>query len=105
MELEYLISIILLSIIPSAIILFYKRNLIKPMLKVIPIVFVTGVLWDYLAVSRGWWSYAGRPYMLGISFIGVPLEDYLFIIFASMTIICLWEVLKEKLKFFKNKDR
>jgi len=50
-------------------------------------------IWDYIAISRGWWSY-GDSFLLGPKFFGIPLEDFLFMIVVSTAIVAGYHVAK-----------
>lgn len=92
---EYLISLIVICIIPSFIILFYRRELIKPILIGIPFALILGTIWDYIAISRKWWSYEN---VIGIYFLKIPIEDYLFFIFVPIMCVCVYDSIRRRIK-------
>ncbi|OGH42612.1 MAG: hypothetical protein A3H79_03435 [Candidatus Levybacteria bacterium RIFCSPLOWO2_02_FULL_36_8b] len=58
---------------------------------------VFSVPWDYWAIKTKIWNFPNNT-NLGIWFGGLPLEEYLFIIFVTFEISTLTLVLKNKIK-------
>ncbi len=56
---------------------------------------VCGVFWtwDVIATGRGHWWFNPR-YVLGVSFLGIPLEEWLFFVVISFVSIFTWESTK-----------
>ncbi|MBP9700369.1 lycopene cyclase domain-containing protein [Candidatus Woesebacteria bacterium] len=48
--------------------------------------------WDLLAVERGHWSF-NPHYLSGISFLGLPLEEYLFFFLIPQACLLIWGIL------------
>ncbi len=89
---EYLLSLIIISLIPSAIVLYFRRHLVKPLLKLYPLFLIIGFVWDSVAISRGWWSY-GEAHLIGYKIAGVvPVEDLLFFVLVPTSAICIYDI-------------
>lgn len=76
------------AIIPSMVLLAINwKNINKGTLAiVIGILFVIGIVWDWIAVDHGVWTFFSGE-LIGI-FIGIlPLEEYIFIAFVSLLAI------------------
>ncbi len=91
---EYLISLILFSIIPVAI-LYKRRYLLKHVLKGMAIALGVGTVWDYVAISRGWWAY-GEKFILGPKLFGIPLEDFLFFVVVPAAVVSIHDVISRR---------
>jgi|SRR3989344_6477576 len=88
---EYVLSLIVISFIPSMAVLYCRRHLIKPLLILAPLFLLIGFVWDTIAVSRGWWVY-GRPYLLGPTIGVIPVEDLLFFVLVPTSVLCIYEL-------------
>ena len=88
---EYFISLVLLSFIPIAII-YKRRYLLRRIAKGVPIALVLGTIWDYIAISRGWWSY-GKDFLLGPTVYGIPVEDFLFFILVPAGAVAIFDLI------------
>ena len=60
-------------------------------------VLIFGAAWDNFAVWKGHWFYPGKG-TLGIFLGYIPLEDYIFIIAVTYTIIVGYEYYKKYIK-------
>lgn len=54
-------------------------------------------IWDVIVTKRGHWSFNSQ-YVLGISFLGLPIEEWLFFIVIVFVSVFTWEALKVVLK-------
>lgn len=52
------------------------------------VLFVIGIIWDAYAIHAGWWYYEPHQ-IVGIWFLGMPLEEFVFIITTSLFYIIL----------------
>lgn len=50
-------------------------------------------IWDVLATARGHWSF-NPQHVLGVSFLGLPLEEFLFFPVIVFVSIFVWEAVK-----------
>jgi lycopene cyclase domain-containing protein len=50
-------------------------------------------LWDIVAVHRGHWWF-NEDYVLGVQWLGLPLEEWLFFLVISFISIFTWESIK-----------
>lgn len=51
------------------------------------------LLWDYIAVLRGHWSF-NEKYVSGIYILNLPIEEILFFIVIPFCALFTWEVVK-----------
>ena len=58
---------------------------------------IFSIPWDYLAVKLSIWSFP-KETNLGISFLNLPFEEYLFYIFATIEVCTITLVLKHRAK-------
>ncbi len=93
----YLMSLSLVFVIPSVIAGYFVPSTIAISQLIIFIFLVTivGSLWDLWATQHGkkdsvWlWSFNTKN-TLGIKFLGLPIEEYLFYTASSVYVIFLW---------------
>jgi lycopene cyclase domain-containing protein len=50
-------------------------------------------LWDVVATARGHWSF-NESYILGLTFMGMPVEEWLFFVVVSFVSVFTWESVK-----------
>jgi lycopene cyclase domain-containing protein len=50
-------------------------------------------VWDVMATARGHWSF-NPQFTLGVDFLGLPLEEWLFFVVVSFVSIFTWESTK-----------
>jgi len=67
--------------------------------KAILISLVVFVAWDAIVTGRHWWF--NERYILGIKFIKLPIEEWLFFITIPYASLFLWEVFAV---YFKNRE-
>lgn len=58
--------------------------------------FLVGAVWDYIAISRGHWSY-GEKFLLGPHFASIPIEDYSFFLVLPYFGLVLWKFIEQSL--------
>ena len=96
----YLLSLIFVFIIPTIVAGVFIRSqiLIPNLVTFILVVLTLGSIWDIWATKHGkrdrvWlWCFNLKD-TLGYTFLGLPIEEYLFYVFASTYSIFLWEVI------------
>jgi lycopene cyclase domain-containing protein len=54
-------------------------------------------IWDVIVTERGHWSFNSQ-YVVGISFFGLPIEEWLFFIVIVFVSVFTWEALKVVMK-------
>lgn len=100
MEFEYLFTLLLLLLI--AFIIKWKLKItvfrsLKEVLVFYFIVFIIGTIWDNFAVWKGIWNYPGKG-IVGL-FIGlIPIEDYVFAIITSFTVLVFYKAIQKHIK-------
>jgi lycopene cyclase domain-containing protein len=104
MRFEYLLTLLILFIIALFIKNKYQIKLFnntEELLVFYSVIFVIGTIWDNFSVWRGHWFYPGKG-IVGI-FVGlIPLEDYVFAIVTSFTVLVLYRSLPKILKQTRN---
>jgi len=89
----YIALMLVFAIIPSLILLYFLRDRInfKNLVLSLFILFVLGVVWDQISVRLGIWSFSNDKIM-GY-FLGIPIEEYLFVIFVPLLVITLYTLI------------
>lgn len=59
------------------------------------IIFVIGIVWDFIAVSRGYWTFHS-PHVLSFRIGLIPLEEYLLFLVVPLWFIVFYKVIHEK---------
>jgi lycopene cyclase domain-containing protein len=54
-------------------------------------------IWDVIVTERGHWSFNSQ-YIIGVVFLGLPIEEWLFFIVIVFVSVFTWEALKVVLK-------
>lgn len=102
---DYLKWFLLFAWIPTAVIwLFYWRILIqykKVFYLCIIGSIIFGVPWDYWATHSWLWHFSPE-HTLGINFLGLPLEEYVFFVSETMLYASLALVLRDKFRRVKT---
>lgn len=93
---EYFLSLVILSLIPSTII-YKRRYLLKQIAKAMPVALLIGTVFDYTGISRGWWVY-GKDFLLGPTVYGVPIEDFLFFIIVPAGAVAVFDLINNRKK-------
>ena len=96
MTTEYLIVLGLIVVVPLS--LSFNRNLHlykspRRLLGALLCVCVPFWTWDVIATARGHWSF-NPSYVLGIVFLGIPLEEWLFFAVIAFVSVFTWESIK-----------
>ena len=94
-EFSYIGLMLVFAIIPSLILLYLLRDRIKlkNLAVALFILFIVGVIWDQISVRLGIWSFS-QDKILGNLF-GVPIEEYLFIIFVPLFVITIYTLINK----------
>jgi len=95
---SYLLSLFFIFIIPSFVAGYFVTPYIslKHLLVFIILITLVGSIWDIWATKHGgkdpvWlWSFNHKGTM-GLTFLGLPIEEYLFYIASSIYIVFIWE--------------
>lgn len=78
--------------IPEIIDITIYRDIIKHHWRIFPATTVVAtsiaIPWDYFAIKENLWYFPGN--ILGIWFLGMPLEEYLFFIFLPWMIVLIY---------------
>jgi len=97
----YLLTLIFVFCIPTIIAGFFLSNFISLIALVPFVVCVTiiGSIWDIWATKHGkkdrvWLWQFNRNDTMGIKFLGLPCEEYLFYVVSSVYVIFMWEGMK-----------
>lgn len=95
---HYIALMLIFAIIPSLILLYLLRDIIifKNLAISLFILFVIGVIWDQISVRMGIWSFS-QDKILGNLF-GIPIEEYLFIIFVPLLVITVYTFINKFMK-------
>jgi lycopene cyclase domain-containing protein len=54
-------------------------------------------IWDVIVTERGHWSFNSQ-YVVGLSFLGLPIEEWLFFVVIVFVAVFTWEALKVVMK-------
>ena len=86
------------AIIPSLILLYVVRDRInfKNLAISLFILFIIGIVWDQISVRLGIWSFSDGK-IIGNLF-GVPIEEYIFIIFVPLLVITVYTLMNKPTK-------
>jgi lycopene cyclase domain-containing protein len=97
----YITSLTLVFIIPSLISGYFISDYINFFSLAVFVLTITisGALWDLWASRHGkndpvWLWMFNKNDTLGIQFLGLPIEEYLFYVFSSVYVIFLWEIIQ-----------
>ena len=98
-QFSYIGLMLVFAIIPSLILLYLLRDKInfKNLGISLLILFILGVIWDQISVRFGIWSFS-RDKIMG-NFFGIPIEEYIFIIFVPLLAITVYMLIN---KIFKK---
>ncbi len=97
----YLGSLLFIFLVPTIFAGFYLSDFIpwKPLIPFVVLVTITGALWDIWATRHGkkdpvWlWDF-NRKNTLGVRFLGLPIEEFLFYVVSSVYVVFMWEAFK-----------
>jgi lycopene cyclase domain-containing protein len=105
---EYLIILILLFLLTLFLEIAFRIHLYNSIKEriIIPVSFVIiGFLWESFALYRYHWTFEG-PGLIGINFLSIPIEEYLFFLIVPYFILTLYKVITKEIekKSKKNKN-
>lgn len=87
MEYSYLVWLLIFAILPLILLWAVKFNTLKrykiPILLAPLGAIIFSFPWDYIAIKEGIW-YFSEPYIMGIWLLGLPIEEWLFIVFETL---------------------
>lgn len=77
-------------VIPNIILLYLNRKQfhVRTLLLSLLILFIIAIIWDQVSVRLGIWSFSQNE-IVG-SFLGLPIEEYLFFIFVPLLSINIY---------------
>lgn len=89
---------VVFAVVPSVILLYVNRKkiVLKHLLASLCILFIIGVVWDQFSVRAGIWSFS-EDEIIG-NFLGMPIEEYLFMIFVPLLVINVYLLVERFLK-------
>lgn len=95
---EYPLWILLFAVLPVVALFIIKFKVLKKykLIFLFTIIgsFIFSIPWDYIAIKEKIWYFA-EPHIFGLWILGLPIEEYLFIIFETMLFtiitILLWK--------------
>jgi len=90
----YFITLLIFAIIPGIIFFIYFKEKRKQMIYSVGVLLIIGIIWDNIGVKLKFWTLHDVHYW----FLGLPIEEYLFIIFLPLTVIGVYELINKKLK-------
>jgi len=94
----YLLLLIVFVVLPNIVLLYFNRKNIhvKTLLLSLVLLFVIAVIWDYLSVRWGLWSFNDSE-IIGSVF-GLPVEEYLFFVFVPLLAINVYLLFEKKVR-------
>jgi lycopene cyclase domain-containing protein len=100
---EYLILLAAILLVPLA--LSFDRNIrlyqhAGSLLKALLVVSGPFWIWDLVVTARGHWTF-NEQYVLGITLLGMPVEEWLFFPVVAFVSIFTWE----SVKYFVRRNR
>ncbi len=92
----YIGFLLIFAIIPSLLLLYFLRDKInfKNLLISLKFLFIIGVIWDQISVRTDIWSFSDDK-IIG-NFLGIPIEEYLFVIFVPLLVITVYTLINKK---------
>lgn len=98
---HYLLSLLFVFCIPTVVAGFFLSEYISldALIPFIVLVTIIGSIWDVWATRHGkkdriWLWQFHHSQTIGIRFLGLPIEEYLFYVASSVYVIFMWEGLK-----------
>lgn len=95
---SYLLTLFSVFCIPTVVAAFYLSPYIDlhALLPFIILVTLVGSIWDVWATRHGkrdrvWLWQFNRRQTIGIRFLGLPIEEYLFYVASSLYVIFMWQ--------------
>lgn len=93
------VELLTVFVVVPSIILFYinrKQLRLKTVLLSLLILFIIAIVWDQISVRLGIWSFSQNE-IVG-SFLGLPVEEYLFFIFVPLLSINIYLLVEKAWK-------
>jgi lycopene cyclase domain-containing protein len=93
------VELLTVFVVVPNIILFYinrKQLRLKTVLLSLLILFIIAIVWDQISVRLGIWSFSQNE-IVG-SFLGLPVEEYLFFIFVPLLSINIYLLVEKAWK-------
>jgi lycopene cyclase domain-containing protein len=86
----YIVLLAVFVVIPNIILVYFNRQRLhaRTLLPALLILFIIAVTWDQISVRLGIWSFSQKE-SVG-SFLGLPVEEYLFFIFVPLLSINIY---------------
>jgi len=86
----YIVLLTLFVGVPNIILLYLNRQRLhaRTLLLALLILFIIAIIWDQISVRLGIWSFS-QDEIVG-SFLGLPIEEYLFFIFVPLLSINIY---------------
>ncbi len=86
---SYLVWLFIFNVIPLAILCFFNFDYFKKKKRIFLIAVIGAVIfsfpWDFIAIYEKIW-YFEKPFVLGVYIMGLPIEEWLFIILNTLLI-------------------
>lgn len=99
---EYLFILFASTVIPFIFILIHRKFLRNYHLSIVqPSIFIAAIpfiLFDMLAVQRGYWKFNPK-FITGIHLGNLPIEEYVFFILIPQSCLLIWVALKRYTSF------
>lgn len=100
----YLLTLVFVFVLPAVVGGVYLRDEISvsQLAVFVALVTIIGSIWDVWATKHGktdsvWlWSF-NKKQTLGVTFLGLPIEEYAFYVASSTYVVVMWEVIKQLL--------
>lgn len=96
MKYEYLLILAAVVLFPAVLSRDPKigiRHNLKPLALALGITCAFFWVWDVIATARGHWSF-NPAYVMGITIVGMPVEEWLFFVVVSFVSVFTWESTK-----------
>ena len=86
----YIVLLTLFVGVPNIILLYLNRQRLhaRTLLPALLVLFIIAIIWDQISVRLGIWSFS-QDEIVG-SFLGLPIEEYLFFIFVPLLSINIY---------------
>jgi lycopene cyclase domain-containing protein len=86
----YIVLLTVFVVVPNIILVYLNRQRlhVRTLLPALLILFIIAIIWDQISVRLGIWSFSQKE-SVG-SFLGLPVEEYLFFIFVPLLSINIY---------------
>jgi len=91
----YIILLTVFVVIPNIILVYLNRQRLRArtLVPALLILFIIAIVWDQLSVRLGIWSFSQNE-IVG-TFLGLPVEEYLFFIFVPLLSINIFLLIEK----------